>query len=97
MSQTPKPKKQEWVEYLLDTIGKEGDPVVSQTLPRWLAIRDDYSEGILSRELALEAMLSQKEMILPFAAATHRTEKLLDATIKYILDPDLKIDRGLLP
>lgn len=94
MTDAPKPKKQEWLDYLLESIGKEKDPNVSIFEARVRAVNDDYREGIIGWSYAEEMMQRLTEEAVKVAREPYRTRILFEATTKYIKNPDLKIDRG---
>jgi hypothetical protein len=82
---------QAWIDYLLSEIAKDIDPVVRSTYKEVVALRGRFLAGdITEDQLRVEFNIIRDE-ILPICAVKHHTQKLMDATIEYIIEPNKKL------
>lgn len=86
-----KPKKQPWIDYLLDTIEKDNDPYISGASTNFNFAYAEFKEGRLTETELRKTLGDTKQYIVGVARAKHHTDKLLSATIEYIIDPERKV------
>lgn len=85
------PPKQEWLDYLLDTVSKEIDPVVVASYIKWVSLKEDYAKNYMPEAEVRLMMNELKTEILEQSTLTkHRTEKLFNSLIEYIINPKLQ-------
>jgi hypothetical protein len=81
---------QPWVDYLLGEIEKDRDPALNS---QGAEIRAMYQrlQSQQQTEWAARAQFAViRKDVLETCAVKHHTEKLLDATLEYIIDPERK-------
>lgn len=88
MTQKTKPPKQTHLEYLLTTMEKDLDEIIRNVYPVFRQARDNLvARTMTADDVRYELTWLRNDVVLK-AKAKHHTEKLLDATIDYIINPD---------
>jgi len=76
-------KKQEWLDYLLDTVEKEKDAGVQRFAPFLKCVIDDVKTGKTSCEQAIGYIRAVMPSIIEDAKEPHRIQKLLEGIITF--------------
>lgn len=85
------PPRQSHLDWLLSTIESEPDPAVSRLAPLLRESRKLFQAGAIKEQHLREGLVFLKLLTMQTAIAGHRTRTLLDATIEYIINPNLTI------
>lgn len=89
MSTKVKPKP--WLEYLLDCISGDADTALSNVGDKFREARTNFQGGRMS-EVELRTSLTEiSNDVIANCKAKHHVEKLLNATIEFIVDPEKKL------
>lgn len=88
MSKAP---TQSHLEYLLSTVEHERDINVGRLGPLLRTTLKLYEDHLIDENQVRNGLLFLKTISLPVVENKYRTEQLLNATIEYIINPNLTI------
>ena len=76
-------KKQEWLEYLIDTVEKEHDPSVQRFAPFFKVIIDDVKNKKTTCTQAIGYIKAVAPSIVEDSKEPHRIKKLIDGIVTF--------------
>jgi hypothetical protein len=86
MSETQqKPRKLEWLPYLLKTVGEENEVPVRDQHPSLLLVSDWVQRGILDRPAATKVLEDITTKAIDGSEHKYRTRELFEGVTKFIL------------